>query len=420
MPRVGGLVAFDWGFSFCTLGAVVREAGIDRYAFERRFSVQSQSYAAFAQSTIRMLSLAARLGANGTDEIPRVSPSSGALPSGDSRPEAAHAVLAQLWWVAWLLAGIVLLVGICTFIAMRRRRRRLKREAREAGPDDIAGPGGVPLAWLAGSAAPAPAQARAIIPFGVGGEEASMQGLLALAEGDLVEVQAAGGGWLFGHLVHATDCAGFFPESCVAWIGRPLPQREREAASQPEPEPGAEADDVFHGRLDWSPPSSPTHVDVRIGIDEEGQELRVRDDLAARLPGIGGPMVRATVAFSSSEVTEDPGGLRERCLELQGGEAVEVLAAGAGWLYGRLCEAPHAEGFFPEDRAEWLARGANCEGPDGGSASVPALPETPPPLPVSGRGPGTGPRLGAVAGSPRVGAAEDLGSGGPGAGHLPR
>merc|ERR1712129_460886 len=44
---------------------------------------------------------------------------------------------------------------------------------------------------------------------------------------------------------------------------------------------------------------------------------------------------------------------QDHCLALQGGEVVEVLGAGAGWLYGRLVGPENKEGYFPEDRAAW-------------------------------------------------------------------
>jgi transcription antitermination factor NusG len=54
--------------------------------------------------------------------------------------------------------------------------------------------------------------------------ESFWENCLALAPGDVVEVVAAAGGWLYGRVVGAPDRAGFFPENRVSWIGQPVAQ----------------------------------------------------------------------------------------------------------------------------------------------------------------------------------------------------
>jgi len=54
-------------------------------------------------------------------------------------------------------------------------------------------------------------------------EVAFADSCLALAEGDVVEVAASGGGWVYGRVVGAPDRHGYFPETRVSWLGRPVP-----------------------------------------------------------------------------------------------------------------------------------------------------------------------------------------------------
>ncbi|CAE7456897.1 unnamed protein product [Symbiodinium natans] len=45
---------------------------------------------------------------------------------------------------------------------------------------------------------------------------------LALAEGDVVEVAASGGGWVYGRVVGSPERHGYFPETRVSWLGKPV------------------------------------------------------------------------------------------------------------------------------------------------------------------------------------------------------
>lgn len=53
---------------------------------------------------------------------------------------------------------------------------------------------------------------------------------IAIAEGDVVEVLAAGGGWLYGRLVGDVERCGYFPEARVAWMGQPQEAQQAQAA----------------------------------------------------------------------------------------------------------------------------------------------------------------------------------------------
>eukprot|EP00439_Symbiodinium_sp_Y106_P046600 s1143_g5.t4 len=53
-------------------------------------------------------------------------------------------------------------------------------------------------------------------------EVAFAESCLALAEGDVVEVAASGGGWVYGRVVGSPERHGYFPETRVSWLGKPV------------------------------------------------------------------------------------------------------------------------------------------------------------------------------------------------------
>jgi len=46
---------------------------------------------------------------------------------------------------------------------------------------------------------------------------------ISLEHGDVVEVAAGSGGWLYGRAINDPGRAGYFPETCISWLGKPLP-----------------------------------------------------------------------------------------------------------------------------------------------------------------------------------------------------
>lgn len=66
-------------------------------------------------------------------------------------------------------------------------------------------------------------------------------------------------------------------------------------------------------------------------------------------------LVSVDLGFSPQDVEEGGETMREHCLQVEAGELVEVLAGGAGWLYGQVAGHPERAGYFPENRANWLS-----------------------------------------------------------------
>lgn len=357
-PGDGDLVAFDWNFRFCIPNIAME---INPHDFEHRFIVQAQHYVAFHKSTLRLLQLdEANLTRTNTEQ-PR-----------DHK------------WLWRLCAALVMLCTLIAWGGFQARKRCLQTSLREAlnavqavDDDDleeavVRSPDGDRLRWLEGCQSPGGRIRRAHARVIQCTEP--QEGILELAEGDVIEVLAAGGVWTYGHKLGHPQTLGFFPESCVAWLGRPMPfnlQQSLGEAAQPAEQP-----------QDWSHPNSPTNSDEGAATGAAAPAAQGRGSSTgaaaratpARRPSAAdrpeaspplsgsppaqpppadgraadGPRVRITWPFAPEEVNEDE--LRQCCLTLERGEIVEVLAAGGGWYYGRL---RGKEGYFPEDRCEW-------------------------------------------------------------------
>lgn len=155
------------------------------------------------------------------------------------------------------------------------------------------------------------------------------QDCLAVAEGEVVEVLAGGAGWLFGRVAGQPERVGYLPEDRTAWLGR---QDEAGEAGEAGGEGAAEA----------------VAADGTV-LHSTGFFARVRNAFSPGTPG------------DSVEEAVDP--FSDSCIAIAEGDVVEVLAAGGGWLYGRLVGNPSHVGYFPEARVAWMGRTGQEQGP---------------------------------------------------------
>lgn len=126
---------------------------------------------------------------------------------------------------------------------------------------------------------------------------------LEISAGEIVEVLASGGGWLYGHVAGKPELAGYFPENRATWLGHC--------------DSGGDAT-----------------------MTEQGRLVQVVRNFSPGIPGDS----EEEVSFSDS------------CIALAEGDVVEVAAAAGGWLYGRVVGSPDRIGYFPETRISWLGR----------------------------------------------------------------
>jgi len=135
----------------------------------------------------------------------------------------------------------------------------------------------------------------------IGQVDSLRENALTLAAGEVVQVLAGGGGWLYGQVVGDSERFGYFPENRAMWLGNSESQTEAASTGQ-------------------------------------GLMMQVEKDFSPGVPGDA----QEEVDFSES------------CIALAEGDVVEVVATGGDWLYGRVVGAPDRVGYFPENRVSWL------------------------------------------------------------------
>eukprot|EP00930_Biecheleria_cincta_P045569 TRINITY_DN31409_c0_g1_i2.p1 TRINITY_DN31409_c0_g1~~TRINITY_DN31409_c0_g1_i2.p1 ORF type:complete len:297 (+),score=45.05 TRINITY_DN31409_c0_g1_i2:3-893(+) len=231
----------------------------------------------------------------------------------------------------------------------RDRQSDYLREVTLFGPD------GIPLTWIPPGGLVDGAYAIASHAFSAAelteADDGFKESCLSLDAGDVLEVEASGGQWLYGKIANEEGRSGFFPMNRVAWLGRPL---QEGIDSGPLGRPADVAD--------WSPPCSPANAIPRAQGDvADVRGLPCTDSQANGSNSVNitsdtptGPSVLITVPFHSAEVDNATGRMQPNmCLTLNAGEVVRVTGAGAGWLYGYVETEPGRAGYFPEDRATW-------------------------------------------------------------------
>ncbi|CAK0862265.1 unnamed protein product, partial [Prorocentrum cordatum] len=319
-------------FSFCPPAPLqALESPVARAAFEARFVAAAQRFASLAPATFSLVRLEATLQPNASEAL--LATQAEEVAEGGGRSVVAELVLlASL--VVVLVAVSVVALNLCV-----RRGRKVQDDPAELPLDGYegieplaaleggsgvaltlrdAGSGELVLAQAGEVAAPGeggPAQGEQLVmarvaydfsPRDVETSKLFRNACLQVREGDVVEVVAGGGGWFYGRVVGGEEPqrSGFFPESYCSWISAVA------AGGQQVPSPER-------------------HL-----------------------------LVSVTHRFAPEEVKERSTFRDEDCLAVAEGEVVEVLAGGAGWLFGRVAGQPERVGYVPEDRTVWLGRPA--------------------------------------------------------------
>jgi hypothetical protein len=126
---------------------------------------------------------------------------------------------------------------------------------------------------------------------------------LELTPGEVVRVIAGGGGWLYGEVVGQPERCGYFPENRAISVDQSTNEEE-------------------------------------VTMTKPGTLMKVNASFSPGFPGDN----EEEVNFCDS------------CIALAEEDVVEVVAAGGGWLYGRVVGAPERVGYFPENRVSWVGK----------------------------------------------------------------
>lgn len=396
----GGLFSFDLLFSFCGPEPL---AAPDLGEFSRLFRRRVQDFEAFRsdQNTVELLTLARRGGPinalSGWHSGPATAPDTG---SGGSNTGAILAI-------AFLVSAFcVAVAGVATFIVLRRRK--LRRVALAPSEEDLK------EAVVEGGEAEGAAEdasqtvlahvAAAFGPTDVEDDKAFRECCLEVKEGDVVEVVAGGSGWLYGRITgDGEPRTGFFPENRVSWVGRvpgaePPPDCQRPLvtatfdfspkdleAPEAAPDPClsltageivevlASGEGWLYGQVVGSP--------ERLGYVPENRVTFLRQPATSEDAAREGRLVHVRRDFSPGNPgdAEEEVPFSESCLAVAEGDLVEVLAAGGGWIFGRVVGAPERSGYLPETRVAWLGRPLDEVGglspPGNGAQQLPAATE---------------------------------------------
>lgn len=368
-----GLMHFDLEFEFCASVSLDNPSSNTR-DFERNFINEAQSFVFFTGGTMRVLSLSARgvssssfAASESSTQQPKFPANS---PTGNEQADPATSryhddtFLESVWWMPWCFAVAVLLMLVMA-IWYRKRMLRAKSEmAQNKTQRDrqseylremtLVGPDGIPLTWIPPGGLVDGAYAIASHAFSAAelmeADDGFKDSCLSLDAGDVLEVEASGGQWLYGKIANEPARSGLFPMNRVAWLGRPLQEGIDTAPL------GRPADLAV-----WSPPCSPASaVPPAQGLTCAGSQANKGDSAIRTTDTPAGPSVIITVPFHPSEVDDATGRMQpDTCLALNGGEVVRVTGAGAGWLYGYVDNNPGRAGYFPEDRATWQSGPVN-------------------------------------------------------------
>eukprot|EP00928_Gymnodinium_smaydae_P070946 TRINITY_DN54670_c0_g1_i1.p1 TRINITY_DN54670_c0_g1~~TRINITY_DN54670_c0_g1_i1.p1 ORF type:complete len:561 (-),score=89.26 TRINITY_DN54670_c0_g1_i1:165-1847(-) len=403
----GRILHFDLSFKFCTSGSTPI---LHPTAFQRAFIREAQRYRAFYLGTVVLLSLSpSTLSASTATEAPKRSERSSSdacVQCGDSSPRPGSGTNALVTTMLALLPLCAVVGGALLVLSLAKRRRQRKWQDSVKFMDEMfALPDGIELGIAnehprkptALDGEPEAAIAYAVASFAPSDEHAAAfgaGGALNLEEGDVVEVVAAAGGWLYGRIVDSDIREGFFPENCVTWLGRPI-NCDPQSVVDPSRDSFAEVDVALGtpsgsptgrfstGAIDmsfaafssapvqsdsmgdsmlcagdaWTPPTPPQFPQpTQIGaghVDEEQEQPGSAEETSTSAPGAS-YLARTIAGFQPAEMELESSSL-DVLLPLSDGDIVHVTGGSDGWLYGSVVGFQERAGYFPEDRVRWLS-----------------------------------------------------------------
>jgi len=255
ISSLASLLTFDLSFSFCA--APSKTPGIDPREFERHVIQVTQKFAAFHMGTIRLLSLRGHgiplseaTWGGWTSEPLNTSNATSSLTVNQAPPDVDSTSGTTWELLAYIVWG---LLGFSFFSVFLVRIWLVCRKRYGAGrnfTDDVEAPAHQTPVEVVASLEVTPGRsgsprhghrqvegamvlAKSAFDPSEAEHHPQFSGrYLKLRTGDVMEVVSdSGGGWLNGFHVGHRDQLGYFPETRVSWIGRPLPRGPFNVAS---------------------------------------------------------------------------------------------------------------------------------------------------------------------------------------------
>jgi len=228
---------FDFGFKFCALSTVEdAQLVLEARVFEKKFSSAAQEYQAFYPSSMRLLHLDAEssnVSKNISDSAEHqqhvdASKLASSPVGGSSEASADQRKSESIFWLGGAVLGCLLCSSV-SFLAWQRSQPS-EGEVVECTVQEFSKEDGDAAATVTEPAVlklrSSIATAYVITPFDAA-EAAKVDEVwancLTIAAGDMVDVHASTGLWLYGCIHGQPEKVGFVHESNIAWIGQTLP-----------------------------------------------------------------------------------------------------------------------------------------------------------------------------------------------------
>lgn len=220
------LLQADVRFDFCIGPPALTLDHLSVSGFDSGFDGEARRYAATHSGTARVTRITLVSSALSTSTTTTI-----AIRAIDAQQVEDESPVARFWWVCWFL--LIPIVGVaCVFRMVVYRKHTKTVPYDDSVPESLDGP---PQRRPSGPIASDLPRVCATSTFRLedlpNGE--TVLGL-TIEEGDILEVVNNAGEWLYGRRVSKPEETGYFPESHVCWIGRPIAGAVGDSGMLPE------------------------------------------------------------------------------------------------------------------------------------------------------------------------------------------
>jgi hypothetical protein len=238
--RVAPTLLFDMQFDFCVTGdsnQTISFPLLHPADFERRFGLEAQQYAAMFPSTVRILTFDHNA-TQTTEEEVSIPTAGHSQPIDTAEMDGSgdifsNVITPSIFMVGAAVMAVALSICACRLYALvleRRGRDNTVKSFDDVTPrtnftePDVPEVGdAITIKRKTGAVAVAYAT-YAFDADKAAQEDVVWESCLSLSVGDLLEVHASSGQWLYGCHHGAQGPMGYFHETYVAWLGQALPR----------------------------------------------------------------------------------------------------------------------------------------------------------------------------------------------------
>jgi hypothetical protein len=209
------LLSVDISFDFCIGEPALALDQLGSGSFDAGFDSEIQKYETMSLGTARVTRITLSSTSTTTTK------NSVVVVIEDVDQDDEPSTLVRLWWVWWFLLIPLALAACCVWLNAQRKRVKTA-PCEEVEIDSVDGP---PRRVPSGPLQEQLPRVSANVAFRrddiTSAVDAEVE-VLVLEAGELLEVMMNAGEWLYGRRLRNPDQRGYFPESHVSWLGRPV------------------------------------------------------------------------------------------------------------------------------------------------------------------------------------------------------